>query len=390
MSRSRSDIPLATVVINNYNYARYLGEAIESALAQTHSRVEVVVVDDGSLDDSAAVIQSYGRRITPVLKPNGGQASALNAGTARASGDAVYLLDADDRLHPDAVAKTIGLFEDRSVVKVHWPMEVIGPDGKMIGRQIHGQGLPDGDYRAQACQRGPNSLGWPPTSGNCVSRRYLQSVLPIPEEPFKIGADTYLFELAPFAGTVRAFSTALSDYRVHSANRWHPTPFEDKLHHWMIFYDAYSAKAAELCARQGHLVSLDTWQSNSWSYRLRALLDDVESVVPEDASLLLAGANELGIESTSSRRILPFLERNGVYWGPPSSDAHALEELERALRRGVDFIGFAWPASWWLEHYAAFAEHLRSTYRLALRGERVTLFDLRPRIGDARPESRSR
>ena len=78
---------LASIIINNYNYGRYLPKAIDSALAQSYPHTEILVVDDGSSDDSRTVIASYGDRIIPVLKQNGGQASALNAGFAASRGD---------------------------------------------------------------------------------------------------------------------------------------------------------------------------------------------------------------------------------------------------------------------------------------------------------------
>src|SRR5215217_1250210 len=92
--------PFVSVVVNNYNYGRFLGEAIDSALAQTYPRTEVVVVDDGSTDDSCSVIAGYDGRVVPVLKENGGQASAFNAGFAASRGDIVIFLDADDYLFP--------------------------------------------------------------------------------------------------------------------------------------------------------------------------------------------------------------------------------------------------------------------------------------------------
>jgi len=85
------------IVVDNFNYGRFLGEAIDSALAQTHPHVGVIVVDDGSTDESRNVLARYDDRIDVVLKENGGQASALNAGLARCSGDAVIFLDADVR-----------------------------------------------------------------------------------------------------------------------------------------------------------------------------------------------------------------------------------------------------------------------------------------------------
>ncbi len=92
------------IVVNNYNYARYLPEAIESALAQTHQRVRMIIVDDGSSDGSRELLGSYEDRATVVLKENGGQASALNAGMERCESDVVIFLDADDLLHREAAA----------------------------------------------------------------------------------------------------------------------------------------------------------------------------------------------------------------------------------------------------------------------------------------------
>lgn len=96
---------LVSIIIPNYNYARYLGEAIDSALAQTYSPVEVIVVDDGSTDGSRSVIEGYGGSIRPVYQGNAGLPSARNAGIRQAQGDYFVFLDADDLLLPDAVAK---------------------------------------------------------------------------------------------------------------------------------------------------------------------------------------------------------------------------------------------------------------------------------------------
>ena len=71
-----------SIVITNYNYERYLAEAIESALAQRWADIEVVVVDDGSSDGSRGVIERFGDRVIAVFKENGGQGSAFNAGAS--------------------------------------------------------------------------------------------------------------------------------------------------------------------------------------------------------------------------------------------------------------------------------------------------------------------
>src|SRR5258708_33541541 len=83
--------PLVSIVVNNYNYARFLTECIDSALHQTYAALEIVVIDDGSTDESADVIRNYGDRIKTVFKNNGGQGSGLKAGFSAGTGRIVIL-----------------------------------------------------------------------------------------------------------------------------------------------------------------------------------------------------------------------------------------------------------------------------------------------------------
>jgi glycosyltransferase involved in cell wall biosynthesis len=106
-----SSRPLVSIVVNNFNYERFLREAIDSALAQTYAPVEVIVIDDGSTDGSREIIASYGDRVVPILKPNGGQGSTFNAGFAASRGEIVCFLDADDRFLPDKARRVVEVFE---------------------------------------------------------------------------------------------------------------------------------------------------------------------------------------------------------------------------------------------------------------------------------------
>ena len=89
-----------SVVIPTYNCGAFVGQAIDSALAQTYPAVEVVVVDDGSTDDTAERLRAYGGRIRVVTQENRGLSAARNAGIAAAGGTYVALLDSDDAFHP--------------------------------------------------------------------------------------------------------------------------------------------------------------------------------------------------------------------------------------------------------------------------------------------------
>ncbi len=96
---------LVSVVVPCYKQAQYLREAIDSVLAQTYPNVEVVVVNDGSPDDTEAVAKSYGDRVRYVARPNGGISAARNSGIAVARGAHLKFLDADDYLHPEQLAR---------------------------------------------------------------------------------------------------------------------------------------------------------------------------------------------------------------------------------------------------------------------------------------------
>lgn len=99
-----SDAPLVSVIIPCYRLAHYLAEAIDSALGQSYSALEVLVVNDGSDDDTELVARRYGDRIRYISRSNGGISAARNSAIEQARGTYLKFLDADDHLHPDQIA----------------------------------------------------------------------------------------------------------------------------------------------------------------------------------------------------------------------------------------------------------------------------------------------
>jgi hypothetical protein len=120
-----------------------------------------------------------------------------------------------------------------------------------------------------------------------------------------------------------------------------------------------------------------TWYA-TWAWHQRAELTrrDLANIVPEQASFIFVDLDQLQSALPSARHAVPFLERNGRYWGPPPDDRVAIDELERLRGAGARFIVFAWPAFWWLEHYPAFRQHLAAHYRCVRHDERIVAFDL--------------
>jgi glycosyltransferase involved in cell wall biosynthesis len=124
-------LELVSVIIPCYNAARWLGEAIESALAQTYKSVEVIVVDDGSTDSSLAIARSYGRHIRVEIGPNRGSSVARNRGLTLAQGEFIEFLDADDYLLPQKIERQVNYLESEGgdIVYGDWRHRFHLPDG---------------------------------------------------------------------------------------------------------------------------------------------------------------------------------------------------------------------------------------------------------------------
>jgi glycosyltransferase involved in cell wall biosynthesis len=209
--------PLVSIIIDNFNYARFLRAAIDSAIAQTYAPVEVIVVDDGSTDNSRDVISSYGDRLSAILKTNGGHASAFNAGFRASRGSVVMFLDADDLLLPNAVEEVVRAWHP-GTAKAQFVLAHVDADGRALGGVVpySPAQMPDGDIRASILDAG-GYVGVP-TSGNAFARSLLDRLLPLPEPIWRQAADTSLEIIAPFLGDVVSIRKTLGCYRIHESN----------------------------------------------------------------------------------------------------------------------------------------------------------------------------
>lgn len=369
---------LASIIINNYNYERFLGEAIDSAIDQNYRNVEVIVVDDGSTDSSREIMAGYGDKIIQVLKPNGGQASAFNAGFSNSLGEVIIFLDSDDVLFPTAVQCVMEVFTSQDIAKVHWPLSVIDEQGIETGERTPKFNLSEGDFCQHALKSGPPFCQNPPTSGNAWSRHFISSIMPIPENDFKLGTDTYLFEMAPFFGPIKRIKEPQAGYRIHSGNNFANRNFSDKLQFAVKFYDDLFNKMENYCHDLGLDCNRQLWHSKSWFHQLELAVQEIKHLAPEESTIILVDDSTWGAgESLCGRQIFPFIEKNRLYVGPPVDDAKAIKELERLRNNGADYIVVAWASFWWLEHYSKFHQHLRDHFNCVLENERLIIFDLK-------------
>jgi glycosyltransferase involved in cell wall biosynthesis len=208
--------PFFTVLIDTYNYGEYIEEAVSSTLAQdfpTEQR-EILVVDDGSTDDTQERLQKFGDSIRYLRKPNGGQASAFNFGFEQARGEVMALLDADDVWLPGKLGRVYQEFERH-------------PAAGMVYHRVHlwsgASDISEDTYFIPVSGRVTESrlalLQYPMAGTSCLAfrREALEKLLPVPES-LRFQADAYLTALVIFVAPVSAVPEFLAKYRIHRAN----------------------------------------------------------------------------------------------------------------------------------------------------------------------------
>ncbi len=216
------DRPLVSILISNYNYAAYLGDAVESCLCQTYDKLEVVICDDGSTDSSPRILERYrllDKRIRVVYQANGGQSLALNAAFHKSNGDIICLLDADDVFMPDKVQRVIDRFAAApgSGFAVNRMLRVDAAR-RHLGDVPLLSVVASGWMRPLLSLSAPHvAPGLPPCSGLSLRRSVADTIFPLPER-LTAYADTLIQVLAPLITLVVAIETPLSEYRVHGAN----------------------------------------------------------------------------------------------------------------------------------------------------------------------------
>lgn len=209
---------MLSVIICNYNYERYIGDAISSALAIDWPHLEVIVVDDGSADGSAAVIESFlsDRRATALFRENRGQAGAAAEGFRHSRGEWILFLDADDVVEPSIVRDAV------EVMKPNWSMiqfqmNVIDESGKFL-HNVFPKYRPDvnpSSIRKWVSE--VDNYPTPPNSGNVLSRQFLDKIFPL-EEGMDRFVDSYFLSTAPLLGDVLTVRKPVVRYRMHGSN----------------------------------------------------------------------------------------------------------------------------------------------------------------------------
>jgi glycosyltransferase involved in cell wall biosynthesis len=212
--------PVVSVLISNYNYGRFLEQAVGSVFQQTYSNLEVIVCDDGSTDESLQVadaLVSEDNRLKVISKENGGQASAFNAAFTLCTGEVVCFLDADDIYDTGKVERCVDAFARTNAGLLVHQMMIVDQAGHNLQRIPTFTRFEQGWIGERLIARG-GRWRWGPTSSVAIRREVGRRVFPMPEQRFRTDADTFLLMLAPLFTPVCGVEEVLAFYRLHGSN----------------------------------------------------------------------------------------------------------------------------------------------------------------------------
>lgn len=401
-----SVFPKVTVAVPTYNRSGLLKVSLESVLAQDYADFRVLVLDNASTDDSEAVVRSLAdTRLTYVRnETNIGLFRNWNRAIEINESPYLTILQDDDAMLPGFIRESVRALDEHpsaafSVTQIS-SVDIDGAPVDLNAEYVSDptpEGLVNGlEYLHRIVAGNKLIMNF---SSIMMRSAALAAVGPfdIPHCKDMIDYNLYVRLAARF--DIVFIPKELCQVRFHAGQ-------ESKLHYDSelgtkplavvaelvdaIGYLMRSRRAAEASYRMwlaDRLLDLNARRSQltqlliptltlSPKERVEIARHEIAALVPAEARLILVDESSLGSEVVSDRHAIPFLEREGQYWGAPADDETAIRELERLRRAGAAFIVFAWPAFWWLDYYAGLRDYLGAKFRCALKNSRLIAFDL--------------
>jgi glycosyltransferase involved in cell wall biosynthesis len=234
-----------SAIINNYNYGKFVASAINSVLNQTHEDLEVIIVDDGSSDESREVIRSFNDpRVRPIFQENGGQGEAILAGITASQGKLIALLDSDDEWLAHKLAACVEVYRARpSVSLIQHGWQNSDSEGIVLDSHslpISGLYSPLEDYEKLAC-----ALPFAVTSCIAGPAEAFRKLRFNPTH-WRIAADTAVVAGLSVLGECWTIPEALTKYRQHGANAESKNDWWDLISRRRRFYDCVNAQLNHL------------------------------------------------------------------------------------------------------------------------------------------------
>lgn len=257
--------PLVSVLIANYNYGRFLKQCIRSIQTQTYPHIEIIVVDDGSTDDSRAVLQGFGDRVRAIFQENAGQAAALSTGFAASRGELICLLDADDGWYPFKVSTVVDTFN--KYPRVQWLRHKLA----LVNERLEPLGTSVPEYHGSQVVPGDPLLlietGITAGTSLVMRRALAERVFPLTIPPqLRVDADDAVILARVFAQRAAGYSldVVLGYYRRHPGTRFNVNDLPQLLKREQTLADALAADLG--------------YERPSRSYKLATVLAAMEGV----------------------------------------------------------------------------------------------------------------
>jgi glycosyltransferase involved in cell wall biosynthesis len=391
-----------TVAIPTYNRSGLLADALNSALAQDYSDFHVIVLDNASTDETPAVMKAFADPRLTYLRSttNIGALRNWNRAIQVATSAYLCLLSDDDIMLPGFISESMMMLEQCpsaafSFTKVRYVdanrLRLDPPQPLKLA-----EGIMDGLDYIHSAVAGHQSTIEP--SSVILRSSAVAEVGPFDCLHVKNHFDAELYMRLAARFPIVFVGKELVEVRVHT-DRLSDSLFQqgvlgeygvlaariDGISHLLRSHRAEDALYRQWLASR--LQSLHFNQSAqlhemipeayfSWTERLDITKHEIAELIPAGSSLVLVDESQWGPRPLSGRHAIPFLERNGVYWGRPPNDETAISELERLRQMGASFVVFGWPAFWWLDYYVTFTEYLNSKFRCVKKNSRFVAFDL--------------
>jgi glycosyltransferase involved in cell wall biosynthesis len=225
--------PTVSIVVPVFNGARYLREALDSLLAQQYPHVEVIAVDDGSTDETPAILGTYADRVRVLRQDNRGQAAAMNAGWSASRGEVLSYLSADDRLRPEAVATAVQALErDTAALAVYGDYALIDPTSAPL-RVVHAPPF----VHAQVVATGE----CPPGPGVFIRREAHARAGPWDERLHQVPDLDYWMRLG-LHGAIVHVPSVLAEFREHDASASFRAPSRARAEEPVTMYERFFSR----------------------------------------------------------------------------------------------------------------------------------------------------
>jgi glycosyltransferase involved in cell wall biosynthesis len=424
-------VPRLSIGLPVFNGQQFLVETLDALLGQTYGEFELIISDNASTDATEAICRAYASRDPRVryerMLRNLGPAANFNRLVDLARGPCFKWAAHDDLHHPNFIEKCLALLDaEPGCVLAYSRAVTIDANGKQVKRPWGGSPALGSDDAAKrlaellAPPRDPIPL---PMFG-VIRTEVLKKVDHLGSYP---ECDRAMVAELALHGAFREVPEALFLQREHpgrvgnqmsrdpwaAAGFWGPAAVQGPLlPHWRLLRRLLrGVRRAPLPARDRRrcYVALQDWLWRHrfrlgrdlvaacertpiigaavsrgaarlailrWRAETRRALREVAMHIPPEAHVVLADEGAFAIDRIGSRKVVPFLEREGVYWGAPPDDASAISELERLRAAGASYFVVACPAFWWLNYYDEFRDHLDSHFRRIDSNRQVVIYDL--------------